>query len=682
MRYPKTNKTLIMKQDNYQSLLSKINLFLKNKRRISYKSSRLVKSINLFNNLQMSKLAFVSLFLLLFSFSGFGQSGAEETYKEMFLDGEFFLYEEDYVDALSFYQRLYKRGYQDNANINYRIGICYLNMPGQKAESIAYFLKAAENASNSYKEGVFKQDVAPLDVYAYLGNAYRVNDSLDKAIQSYEKYKSLIDEKQEAERKYADQQIKACLTAREMFKSPMKIKYINAGNIINSGSSNYNPVVSANGKAMAYMFELPFYHAVYYSEMKDGKWTKPRNITPEIQSDGDLYTTFLSADGMTLLFSREDAFNSDIWISTMNESGKWNIAKPIHKKINTKFWESHASLTPDGKQIYFASNRNNGYGQMDIYVSTKLEDNEWSEPENVGKIINTDLNEDRPIISNDGKLLYYSSQGHNCMGGYDIFYSVLSDSGTWSKPVNMGYPLNTTDDEVFYYPGDNLNKGYVARIGEDSYGKEDIYEVQMSVIQEKIIAEVPETMEEELVAEEIPEPQTEQEPVSVTEPESDQETTSPSAEREVFVESEPVKQEKIVHDIKPILFAFNSVDLSKEAQNILDKIIIILNENPEAKIELNGYTDSKGNDEINKIISQRRAEAARVYLIRNGIGNSRISIKGYGNTGYIAINSNNDGTDNPTGRKYNRRVEINFSSLNENVEINKVNIVPSDLHIK
>lgn len=630
----------------------------------------------------MRKYLILILIPFLFNTQSFAQS-SEEILREVFLDGEFFLYEEEYADALPSYLRLHKRGFQDNANINYRIGICYLNIPGDKDKSIPYLEKAVEKVSSSYKEGVFRQDKAPYDTYIFLGNAYRINNQLDKAIEAYEKYKQLLEAKDLAEIAYANTQIESVKNAQKMQSNPIPLRWENLGETINSSTSNFKAVLSGDGNSILYMNELPFYDAVYYSIKENGEWSKPTNITPEIQSDGDQYISSISFDGKSILLSREDNFNSDIWISYLQDNNRWSVSVPLNKEINTKYWESHACMNADGSKLYFASNRRDGLGEMDIYISLKDEDGEWGEPKNLGNIINTNLNEDTPFITADGKRLYFSSQGHYNIGGYDIFYSELKQDGSWSEPVNVGYPLNTTDDDLFYFPGKDYNTGYVARYEDDSYGKDDIYKVTILTGEEEVpILAREETKPIEELETEIEEDaeQAIEEAEEVIEPPKELVEKVEPSKPEVLEPEETFEQE--VLEIRPIFFDFNSVELANDAINELDYLISVLNDHESTYVQLIGHTDAKGPVEINKIISLNRAKAAREYLIRNGISPYRIKIFGMGKSQFIAKNENPDGTDNPEGRHYNRRVEIKILNVDESIKIIEKISVPEHLRVE
>ncbi len=356
------------------------------------------------------------------------------------------------------------------------MAICYLNIPGQKDKSINYLLESLKNVSPKYKESSLKQTYAPVDAYLYLGNAYRVNNLLSQAIESYNKYKELAGSKGES--RFADQQIQACNTAIRFMENPLKIRITDLGDSVNGESSNFKAVISGDGLTMAFMNELPFYNAVYVSRYKDGMWTSPVNITPQIQSDGDQYVSSLSFDGNTLYLTREDAFNSDIYKSIF-QKGKWSKSEPLAgQDINTKYWESHASISRDGKTLYFTSNRKGGFGEMDIYKTVLQDNGQWGQPVNLGNVINSALNEDTPFITENDSVLYFSSQGHENMGGYDIFKSKIGPANQWSAPENLKYPINTTDDNLFYYPWHNARIIFASLIRPEGLGKEDIYAIQ------------------------------------------------------------------------------------------------------------------------------------------------------------------------------------------------------------
>ncbi len=619
-----------------------------------------------------------TLFIAFLSLSGltlFAQERTQAELKEFFYDAEFFFAQEEYVDAVYDYLELYNNGFSDNGNINYRIGICYLNIPGQKEKSIPYLLEAVKQVSEKYKESTIKQKAAPVDAYLFLGNAYRVNNQLNKAIEAYNKYKEIASTAEEL--KYADQQIAACNLAITQMGSPKQVKFTNLGDSINGISSNYKGVVSGDGSLLVYMNELPFYDAVYTSTYRDNGWSSPVNITPQIQSDGDQYVTAVSHDGKKMYLTREDAFNSDIYTSTF-ENDRWTKSLPLAgTEINTKFWESHASVSRDGKTLYFTSNRKGGLGDMDIYVTKMLPTGVWGDPVNLGPVVNTQLNEDTPFITENDSILYFSSQGHQSMGGYDIFVTRLNAVGEWSKPENLGYPVNTTDDDLFYYPWSNGRIGYLSRIETDGKGKEDLYAVQpvgdlpldeliASVLHPSPIAVPPALTEEKRAA-------AEEKPVE-----------APEAAEEKEPAEEPAEEPKVpaTVELDPVYFAFDNAQLTEAGKAQLDKLIGLMNDFPIIRVRLVGHADAKGPAEYNLRLSEKRAVSVMQYLTSRGIQASRMETKGLGEKNFAAVNSNPDGTDNPEGRKLNRRVEYEIVGENDKVLIIRATPVPERLKFK
>jgi hypothetical protein len=264
--------------------------------------------------------------------------------------------------------------------------------------------------------------------------------------------------------------------AKTLIANPVSFTEENTGQLFNDEKSNFNPVISADNKSFAFMVSLKFYDAIMFSRFLNGKWTAPVNITPEIQSDGDFYISCLSADGKTLFLSRDDNYNSDIYFSSYNGES-WSKTIKLNKYINTKYWESHGFISEDGSQLIFASDRPGGFGGLDIYISHKV-NGDWGPAVNLGPEINTQFNEDRPFLINKGVTLFFSSQGHQNIGGYDMFRSEVQSNGLWSKPKNLGYPLNTPDDNMFFMPVGEGKTGYYSIMRETTgYGKEDIYKI-------------------------------------------------------------------------------------------------------------------------------------------------------------------------------------------------------------
>jgi hypothetical protein len=424
----------------------------------------------------MRQFALPAIFVFLFTIQLKAQ---DQITKETFVEAESDFLFEEYNEALPNYLKLLKIS-PNNDNLNYKIGICYLNNPYEKQKSIDYLLKASKNINPNYKENNIKETKAPYDVLFYLGNAYRINNELDEALRIYEKFKQNLDTKV-YDIDLVDEQIKACKYAKQKEKEPLDIVYKNLGDNINTRFPDVNAVVTPDENTMVYVQQQQLQDFVFYTQKVNGVWQSPRNLAEELGLDVDtkVYPTSISSDGNELFLYGSDSYLGTIYSSTL-VNGRWTKLKKLNDNINTKYWESHASISSDGKTLYFTSNRKGTYGGLDIYKSVRDSKGEWGPAVNLGPVINSKYNEETPFISEDSKTLYFSSYGHNSMGGYDVFYSNLLDDGTWSVPVNAGYPINTPDDDVFYLPVKNGNFAYYSRYFEkEGYGKMDIYRYEI-----------------------------------------------------------------------------------------------------------------------------------------------------------------------------------------------------------
>lgn len=404
-------------------------------------------------------------------------SQTEEKQKDLFVEAESYFLFEEYKDALPLYMQILRTD-PENYNINYKIGICYLNDVYQVSKSIEYLEKAVKGTRSDSKTTSFKEKFAPPEALYFLGNAYRANNKLNEAIEVYEQFKTVLDPAV-YDVALVDQQIESCRIAANQKKNPMYFISANLGEGINDRFEEINPLVSGDEKVLVFTRKLQFYDAVFYSRFENGKWTEPINLTPSFEVDGNTYCTGISYKGDELIVYRSDNYDGNLYSSTF-KGGKWTPLKKLNGNINTKYWESHGSFSADGKTLYFTSNRDGGYGGLDIYRSERAKNGEWGPAINLGPVINSRYNEDTPFITDDGKTIYFSSMGHYNMGGYDIFYSTRLDNGQWAKPLNAGYPLNTTNDDMFFVPvRDGAYAYYSTYDPEDSYGMADIYRLEV-----------------------------------------------------------------------------------------------------------------------------------------------------------------------------------------------------------
>jgi tetratricopeptide (TPR) repeat protein len=422
----------------------------------------------------------IRITLLFFAGLFFAVNGSAQIYsqlysgkQEMFLEAEAFHLFEEYNEALPLYRELLK-DQPDNSFLHYRKGTCYLNIPSEREKAIIHLEKAITNIDQRNRRPTFRTTRAPLDAIFYLGNAYHLNYRFDDAIEKYTLFmegmnNSIYDIR------VVEENIDASRYAMHITGRPMFFIKENLGERINTRFPEKNPVVSGNEKMLVFTRKLQFYDGIFYSvRSDDGNWSWPVEITPQIGSDGDCYPVSMSWDGNELYIYKSDDLVGNIYFSRFI-NGKWTPARKLNDNINTRYWESHASISKDGNTLYFTSNRPGGYGGLDIYYSRKTMNGDWGPAVNLGPAINTPYNEETPFITADGQTLYFSSHGHKNMGGYDIFRSSREENGSWSTPVNAGYGINTPGDDLFFQPVRNGIFGYMAKQDTDGFGNSDIF---------------------------------------------------------------------------------------------------------------------------------------------------------------------------------------------------------------
>lgn len=399
---------------------------------------------------------------------------------ELKLDADYYMMLKDYPRALDLYLKIL-RTESENADIKHRIGICYLNSESEKARAIPYLEEAVQKVSAKYNPNSLKEENASFEAYFALGSAYRVNNELDKAIEAYTRFKDYLDRNDDYNIRVADQYIRNCQLAKEMQQKPVGFSAINLGDLINNEKANFNAVVSGDGTTLVYTSPGRQGYEIFQAVYTDSGWASPKNITTVLGTGKFMKTCDLSADGKVLLLALEDPENSDIYMSRYNK-GRWSKVEALGKTINGKGQETHASLSADGNTLYFTSNRKGGEGDLDIYRATLNSKGEWGKPENLGLGVNTAFNEETPFVTDDGKYLYFSSEGHDGIGGYDVYRVDLGGIG--SGAVNLGYPVNTTDNNLFYYPVGDGSSAYYSFAGSDSYGGRDVYAVLVTAVEE------------------------------------------------------------------------------------------------------------------------------------------------------------------------------------------------------
>lgn len=632
------------------------------------------------------------------------ESRRERKFRKKFEQAHKMMEKEDYVDALSLWLELNKSS-PGNANINFLIGFCYQKVPRNNKEAVGYLEKASGTTSDTYKQGDTRETYAPIESIRYLGDAHHLNLEFTSAISAYKRYLSELDESQEKLIADIVRQIEVCENALKLVADPVNLTIVNLGEGFNSPEPDYSALITADESMLFFTSRRqggmggktaedgkPF-EDIYYSEKIDGKWSEIKNIGAPINSANHEAAIGISADGQQLyIYKFDKESGGDIFHSTLSGT-KWSEPVKLGSDINTPYWESHFSISADGQTLFFASNRPGGYGERDIYMAKKLPTGEWALALNLGNTINTVHDEAAPYIHPDGKSLYFSSRGHNSMGGLDIFVSKVNDYGFWSKPRNIGYPVNSSADDIFFTPSSDGKRAYYSSYRNDGIGDYDIYLMLLPEEEEKHLTILKGTLSNTFG--QVPEdvfiyvydnnsgdligkykPNTSSGKYLLTLPEGGNYNISYKSadyllhsENILVPENSSYSQVENNLELQPvkvgarsvlrnIFFDENKSELQKESMVELTSLFELLSGKADVKVEISGHTDSKGSDDYNLSLSQRRCQSVVDYLVQKGIAKERLVAKGYGETMPMAPNVNPDGSDNTAGRAKNRRIEM------------------------
>lgn len=437
----------------------------------------------------MGKLKFLlSVFLLFVSTLVVAQN------KDLQKEAAYYFDTKDYKKSYELYDKLYT---QEPGNFGYkfRLGYSSLYYPEKKARAIEIF------------EDIKRTDKSP-DVDYYLAKAYHINYRFDEAIESYNLF---IDAKgtkvSEEDAAFIDDAklgISNCNNGKELISKKVVADIQNIGAPINTGETEGVPVISADESIMIFTYvgakstggllndflkedkeEGTYHEDIFIStRSNDSTWNAPQGIS-SLNTNGNDAAVALSPDGQILFSFVSDVKNpGDLYFSSLNGS-EWSKPEKLNSNINSEYWEGSCSITADGRYLYFASERLGGLGGRDLYVSEKV-DGDWGPAVNLGPMINTQYNEDAPFIHPDGITMFFSSEGHKSIGGYDIMYSIRKEN-SWIEPVSMGIPLNTTEDDRYYVINAKGDVGYFSsnRGGSGGKGQQDIYIVTPGILGEK-----------------------------------------------------------------------------------------------------------------------------------------------------------------------------------------------------
>jgi len=577
-----------------------------------------------------------------------------------------------------------------------------------------------------------------------IGQGYQYGLEFDKAIDYYNRY---IQKLSGNTRRSGEDFTSLQEVQRRVYECQNGIEYVNAprdyiienvGPAINSEWDDFAPVVTADETFMAFTTrrqegnsnadvfdDMLYYEDVFYSNRLGGKWQPANNIGPPVNIIYHSSNLAISADG-TELYLYKSQNGGDIFLSTKNPGGTWSEPEPLNENINSTFSENSVSISPDGNTLYFSSDRpvTANKTDLDIYVSKKDRRGEWGPAKNLGPVINTEFDEDGPFIDYDGKTLYFSSKGHKGMGGYDIYKSVYDEAtDSWSAPVNLGYPMNSPDNDIYFVSTRDGKRGYYASAKADGLGFTDIYHIRLADLEappvkveakkveqpepEKPIIEKPVIKEPQpviLILKTVDKETRETldsdisinqagngRPVAVQRIGSGlyeaQFTNESSAQYNITVQKSgymyknvsmsipamTTDENKIARQvlldkiqtgysqvIRNIYFDFGTARLKETSNTELNKLLKVLQENPRYIIEISGHTDNVGGKDFNLWLSKRRAQAVVDYMIRKGQSEGRFLVEGYGEERPLASND-----DEELGRELNRRVEFKVLQFKE-----------------
>jgi len=554
-------------------------------------------------------------------------------------------------------------------------------------------------AASYYQEAVRIDSLFYPPVFFNLAESEFKSGSYNKALIHYQVY---LDQKKISQKNkvVAVTKITNCEFALEAMKNPVPFNPVSIGSSINTENDEYWPSITADGQTLMFTRQTRYGNSAtgyqlgqedfYVSYLLENKWQKAINAGAPINTSNNEGAQTISSGGNYMYFTACDRpgglGSCDLYFSAFDR-GKWSVPINIGAPVNTSYWESQPSVSADGKILFFSSSRPGGIGGKDIWYSVIKENGNWSIPVNMGDTVNTEGDEMSPFIHFDGRTLYFASDGRPGMGGFDLFFTRMNDDSTWSQPKNLGYPINTFNDEmgliieaggqkaIFSSKHDNVNGKDLFYFDLDesirpnpvSYMKGKVYDKETGKMLKAEYELINLTIGKTTVK-------------STSDSEGNFLVCLPSGYNYGLNVSKPgylFFSENFVFDgehsaIEPfvkninlspvrvgeklqltnVFFEIDSWKLKKESVSELNNLAKLLIENGEIKIEIGGYTDSTGTDEYNLKLSEKRALSVVDYLIQVGIASARLKYKGYGNQSPVGDNVTSE------GRKLNRRTEV------------------------
>lgn len=613
-----------------------------------------------------------------------GQTPIEVPERGSYRKAKKLLFKDNYIVALPYLEKVIAKWKTEGKNtdkLTFQLGICYV--VSKSPSKGLYILDSLEKINPR---------VHP-DLIYWKGLAYHYSSQYDKAIEYYNKALHLFsvtgEEKNDIRKK-----IKECESGKLLSLEPKDYEVVNAGSSLNTMFSEHSPTLENDSKTLYFTsrknidgqnatFTGEYFEDIYMTKLDSNVWQKPVGQTDFNTKEHDACSQITNGNNTMIMY--RSTKNGDIYRSE-KQDGQWTHPKVI-KGLNSMSYESSAFLTKDGNRIYFSSNKFSDQGDLDLYYMDKISEGKWGRPKGLGSHINTAYNEDGIFISDDGNTLYFSSQGHNSIGGFDVFRSEW-DGSKWGKPTNMGTPINSPSDDIYYSISANKKYAIFSSYRDGGLGMRDLY---LCVPTDKVLAKI--TLVDSLtktvvdgevtlqlkasagtlLEEKLPAGRFEKEiknreryELSVLKGDillyKDTLSAKGSVKAGLVLEKsivvayhklppkEAPKKDTSIYDVLKvkedadtaiinkehifgnIYFEHNHSKITKRYFEVLYELIKVMKENPEIVIEVQGFADDDGDLEYNKSLSELRAHNVYDFLTSRGISRKRIIYKGYGQT--------------------------------------------------
>lgn len=589
-----------------------------------------------------------------------------------------------------------------------------------KEKSLQYFRKAWELDPNVDE-----------DLLYYLGQGYHHNLKFDSAILFYDRYNRILARSLQLEKSNkineVNRRIFECRNAVIYIENPVDVEIVHLSENINSEYPDYAPTINSDETLIVYTSRRPdgnlnatvaqdleYYEDIFYSELVDGNWQPSKNMRGPLNTNYHNSSVAISPDGQEMILY-QDGNGGDLFVSRKSGTFEWSTPKSM-EGLNSEYLENSASLTSDNNTVYFTSNRPGGYGGTDIYKAELGKGNRWGNIQNLGPLVNTEMDEDGVFITASGMHLFFSSNGHAGMGDMDLYRTTLDTvNGTWSAPVNLGYPINSPENDIYFVLNADETHAYISSVRNENIGEQDIYKVDMRKWQpvdlqrenysdlfaenasiEKQQQNAPTNTVSEALISLVIQDAMNNDPLNAqvflrSKDGSKQDLTSKvkgiydasvktnatdpqvykleinsigyapqtaslylgGISSTVMTFKDTIRMQKLAVNVPTLIDIYFAHDSDEPLSfNGIQDFIAMMANAPNMKVEIGGHTDANGPDEYNQDLSQRRANNVKKYLERLGVAPDRISAVGYGESRPVAPN------DSAEGRRLNRRTEF------------------------